>query len=127
MNFNGVFLGLKTDGHLWIAKTSGDLEMKALKKDRTLVASELDARKYDERIDALYGWYHFDQNGVHVKHKETRTSFRYGSSFGPSFNQGQYFGCASTGAKTNLGQTIGVTLPTAEGDWHPYYEGRHCE
>ena len=128
MNFNGVFLGLKKDGHLWVAKTSGDLEMKALKKDRTLIASELDARKYDERIDALYGWYHFDENGLHVAHKETRTSFKYGS-YGASFNQGQYFGCQSTGtAKTSYGgRSIGVTTPSTSPDWHPYYSGRGCE
>ncbi len=129
MDFNGVFLGLKKNGHLWIAKTSGDLEFKALKKDRTLIASELSRTKYDERIDALYGWYHFDENGVHVKHKETRESFRYGC-YGSGWNQAQYFGSCYGGARSRAAASSGtggvVTHPVSDGDWHPYYAS-HCE
>lgn len=120
MDFNGVFLGLHLNGHLWVAKTSGDLEMKALRGDRTLIASELNPAKYDERIDALYGWYHFDEDGRHVAHKETRTSYRYGC-YGSGWNQAQYFGCCM-GHK--LDNKAAVTTH-GNGDWHPYYASHY--
>ena len=122
MDFNGVFLALKTNGHLWVAKMSGDLEMKALRKNRTLIASELNSKKYEERIDALYGWYHFDENGAHVCHKETRPSYRY-PCYGSGWNQTQYFGgCYGSPAATTEAKVVACDPK----DWHPYYAS-HCE
>ena len=82
IDFSGVFMGLHRDGELWVAKTSGDLEVKALSKERVLLASEFDREKQGgHTLDALQGWYHFDKEGHYVKHKEIGRSWRSGGSY----------------------------------------------
>ena len=75
IDFGGVFMALKRNGELWVAKTSGDLEIKALKHERILLASEFDREKYDFTVEALQGWYHFNAEGKYVSHKENKSSW----------------------------------------------------
>lgn len=111
IDFGGVFMGLHRSGALWVAKTSGDLEIKALKKDKVLLASEFNRQKYEDTVEGLHGWYHFDKNGGYVKHKENKQSwssgYPYGSSYGSSFGRG----ASSSTTKTSLGgRPVGMTL-----------------
>jgi hypothetical protein len=78
IDFGGVFVGLKANGELWVAKTSGDLEIKALRGERVLLASQFDNRKYDNTVEALHGWYHFDRDGKYVTHKEDKETWSSG-------------------------------------------------
>jgi hypothetical protein len=70
VDYSGVFMGLNKNGHLWVAKTSGDLEIQALKHNQVLLASEFDILKYPNRVDGVNGWYHFGPFGNYIKHKE---------------------------------------------------------
>lgn len=76
VDFSGVFMGLHSNGKLWVVRTSGDLEIKAISKERVLLASEFDKEKYDNTVDALRGWYCFDKEGRYLKHKENRESWK---------------------------------------------------
>ena len=78
VDFGGVFMGLKANGELWVAKTSGDLEIKALRGERVLLASEFDKQKYDNVVEALHGWYHFNDEGKYVAHKEDKEAWSSG-------------------------------------------------
>jgi hypothetical protein len=75
VDFAGVFIGLHRNGELWVVKTSGDLEIQALDKERVLLASEFDYQKYGGSIEALHGWYHFDKDGKYLKHKANEDSW----------------------------------------------------
>ncbi len=70
----GVFLALNIRGYLWAIKTSGDLEIQALKKDQLLLASRFDWSKYSGSDEAQVGWYHFDKEGRYIKHPKVRES-----------------------------------------------------
>lgn len=72
VDFSGVFLALNQNGELWAIKTSGDLEIQALIRDRVLLASSLDSEKFSSPVEAHVGWYHFDQFGRYIKHKKQR-------------------------------------------------------
>ena len=78
----GVFMGLKNNGDLWVVKTSGDLEIKALNKEKVLMASDLDKGIYENTVDALHGWYHFNNNGEYISHKEGKQSCSSGYPYG---------------------------------------------
>lgn len=78
IDFGGVFMGLHRDGSLWVVKTSGDLEIKALKGERVVLASEFDRSKYEHTVEALHGWYNFGKDGQYIKHKENKTSWSRG-------------------------------------------------
>jgi len=78
VTYSGVFMGLHKSGNLWIAKTNGDLEINALKRKRVLLASELSPVKYENRVDALNGWYHFNPQGKYVAHKENSHNWSSG-------------------------------------------------
>ena len=91
IEFAGVFMGLHSNGDLWVVKTSGDLKVKALKKDRVLLASEFDREKYEETVEALHGWYHFDANGKYVSHKECKRSWHIGYPYGNQSYRGDRF------------------------------------
>ena len=84
VDFGGVFIGLNRNGELWVVKTNGDLEIKALSGERVLLASEFDYSKYGNTIDAINGWYHFDKDGKYLKHKQTSESLNDYSSYGES-------------------------------------------
>lgn len=90
VDFGGVFMGLNIRGDLWVAKTSGDLEIKALPQKQVLLASELSLQNYEGKVDALNGWYHFNSKGEYVKHKENASRwssgypYRGGASVGVS-------------------------------------------
>ena len=75
VDYGGVFMGLHHNGDLWVAKTSGDLEIKALSDERVLLASEFDHSKYTDCVDAFQGWYHFGKDGKYIKHKENKSSW----------------------------------------------------
>ncbi len=70
VDYSGVFMSLNKNGHLWMVKTSGELEINALTNGRLLLASELHPMTYEKRIDALNGWYHFGPDGKYIKHHE---------------------------------------------------------
>lgn len=78
IDFGGVFMGLNLDGSLWVVKTSGDLEIRALTENRVLLASEFNRERYDNAVEAFHGWYQFNSLGEYVKHKETRESWQRG-------------------------------------------------
>jgi len=107
VEFGGVFMGLHRNGKLWVAKTSGDLEIKALKHHRIVLASEFDHQVYEKTVDALKGWYQFSKDGCYVSHKENRSRWSseypyrgsasssgtaYESSFGGSGRSSDYIG-----------------------------------
>lgn len=75
IDMSGVFLALNIRGDLWAIKTSGDLELEALKGNRTLMASKFDPIVYEKTAEAQVGWYHFDRHGAYLKHKKIRESF----------------------------------------------------
>jgi hypothetical protein len=81
VEYSGVFMGLHKNGNLWVAKTSGDLEIKALPHKQILLASELNPVSYEGKVDGLNGWYHFSPEGKHIKNKENvsrwATSYPY--------------------------------------------------
>lgn len=78
VKYGGVFMGLNRNGNLWVAKTSGDLEIKALPDGQILLASELNHEKYENCVDALQGWYQYNSRGQYVKHKENKSAWSYG-------------------------------------------------
>ena len=78
ITYSGVFMGLHKSGHLWIAKTNGDLEIQALKRKQVLLVSELNPSQYESRVDALNGWYHFNSEGHYVSHKENSNNWSSG-------------------------------------------------
>lgn len=81
----GVFMGLNLNGELWVVKTTGDLEIKAI-EDRLLLASDLDYKKYDNCVKAFSGWYRFDSNGKYIKHKIIDRGFaRFGNYVSHSY------------------------------------------
>jgi hypothetical protein len=113
VDFGGVFMGLHRSGELWVAKTSGDLEIKALRKERVLLASEFDHQKYEECVEALLGWYHFGRDGKYLKHKENKESWRSGYPYTGSYNSGGFTSLArgGCGRKTSIGGApIGMTI-----------------
>lgn len=75
VDFSGVFLALNIRGDLWVVKTSGDLELQALKREQVLLASTFDFCKYEKSTEANVGWYHFDRDGRYIKHKKMRDSY----------------------------------------------------
>lgn len=84
----GVFLALNIRGDLWAIKTSGDLEIQALKNEKLLIASRFNFIDYATSDVAQIGWYHFDKDGKYIKHKKVReNSITYhrpaNYSFGP--------------------------------------------
>ena len=97
IDFGGVFMGLHRNGELWVAKTSGDLEIKALRKERVLLASEFDHQKYEECVEALLGWYHFGRDGKYLKHKENKESWHSGYPYTGSYRS------PSSSSKTSIG------------------------
>lgn len=122
IEYGGIFMGLKNDGSLWVVKASGELEIKLLEKQQILLASEFDKTKYDNIVDALYGWYHFDKNGIYVKHEERKESWQRGVPYFNNFSgshstkndessptklifphgsQSQYFGTSYAGKFSN--------------------------
>jgi len=78
VEFGGVFMGLHRNGKLWVANTSGDLEIKALKDEQIVLASEFNRQTYDDTVDALRGWYEFDKNGRYLHHKENKSKWSTG-------------------------------------------------
>jgi hypothetical protein len=102
IDFGGVFMGLHRDGSLWVVKTSGDLEIKALKQNKVLLASEFDKQKYEEVVESLYGWYYFNKHGEYVKHKENKSSWNRGYPYTGSGAYGGGFGKSHTASKARV-------------------------
>jgi len=98
VDFGGVFMGLHANGNLWVVKTSGDLEIKALKHNKVVLASEFDRQKYEQTIDALHGWYQFNKDGEYLKHKENKTS--WGSGY-PYRGSAAYTGDGGFGSRSS--------------------------
>jgi hypothetical protein len=86
VEFGGVFMGLHRNGKLWVAKTSGDLEIKALPHKQIVLASEFNRQMYEGTVDAMYGWYEFDSNGQYLKHKENKSRWSSGYPYRGSSN-----------------------------------------
>jgi len=107
VDFSGVFMGLHQSGQLWVAKTSGDLEIKALKHNQVLLASEFNHEKYEGCVEAFHGWYQFDKNGCYVKHKENKESW----------SSGYPYGTTSFGSRTTVSGNQRSSYP-----YHSYYE-----
>ncbi len=78
VEFGGVFMGLHRNGKLWVANTSGDLEINALKHEQVVLASEFSRQTYDNTVDAMRGWYEFDKNGRYLHHKENKDKWSTG-------------------------------------------------
>lgn len=78
VKFGGVFMGLHRNGKLWVANTSGDLEIKALSGQRIVLASEFNRQNYENTVDAMRGWYEFDKNGRYLRHKENDSTWTGG-------------------------------------------------
>lgn len=74
VDFSGVFLSLNIRGDLWAIKTSGQLELQALKRDRVLLASALNPQSFENAVQAQVGWYHFNREGEYIKHCKIRDS-----------------------------------------------------
>lgn len=89
VKFGGVFMGLHRNGKLWVANTSGDLEIKALQGERVVLASEFNRQEYEDTVDAMRGWYEFDKNGRYLHHKENDSTWSAGYPYrGSSRNSG---------------------------------------
>jgi hypothetical protein len=116
VDFSGVFIGLHRNGELWAVKTSGDLEIKALKQERVLLASEFDRRKYDNCVEALRGWYHFDKQGKYIKHKEVG-DFGGSSCYSSPYSASSY---RSTTTYKNNGNVETAGGYWANGEFYPY-------
>lgn len=100
VDFGGVFMGLHKNGNLWVAKTSGDLEVLALKHDQVVLASEFDRQKYEHTVEAVHGWYSFNKKGEYMKHKENKSSWSRGY---PYTGSSSYFGGrSSTGGRARV-------------------------
>jgi Glutamine amidotransferase domain len=82
VDFGGVFMGLHRNGELWVAKTSGDLQIKALRGEKVLLASELDYTKYDGKVEALQGWYKFGRDGKYISHEENKDRWNHSYNYG---------------------------------------------
>lgn len=67
IDFGGVYLALNADGSLWAVKTSGQLAISQMENGKNILASDFPAGY--NTIEALNGWYNFDNNGAYVKHK----------------------------------------------------------
>ena len=72
VDMSGVFLALSIRGDLWAIKTSGDLQIQALKDDQVVLCSRFDFTKYKDSDEAQIGWYHLDKDGKYIKHKKIR-------------------------------------------------------
>lgn len=97
---NGVFLALNRNGHLWAIKTSGDLVIANTGNGHIFLASELPHDSAWQNEEADRGWYHFDEHGVYIKHKEKDWT-TYKKSTRPSIMP------PHTGAYTNLFSSVG--------------------
>ena len=85
VKFGGVFMGLHKNGKLWIANTSGDLEIQALPENKIVLASEFAREKYPNTVDAFRGWYEFDKTGSYIRHKENQSEWSSGYPYrGPA-------------------------------------------
>jgi predicted glutamine amidotransferase len=85
LDYGGVFLALNRNGHLWVLKTSGELE-NLTHKGATLLASSImvEAPKVKRCLD---GWYHYTNKGklldkrwvtaYEVKAEDTRQDYPY--------------------------------------------------
>ena len=126
IDFGGVFMGLHRSGKLWVVKTSGDLEIKALKRKQILLASELNEKKYDNRVDGVQGWYLFDEKGCYIKHKENKDAWSSGYPYRGSH-------CFESGSRSKARVTSGISDHTEHvynyvpGNQHVTYYGGHCE
>ena len=121
IDFGGVFMGLHRNGELWVVKTSGDLEIKALRQERVLLASEFDPSIYNGCIEALHGWYHFDKHGKYLKHKENKDS--WSSSYSYTGGGGSCYG-ASFGGKGSRNKSTGYVGEDWRGD-DRYFSNHH--
>lgn len=100
VHFGGVFMGLHRNGKLWVANTSGDLEIKALKDQQIVLASEFNRQVYEDTVDAMRGWYEFDKTGRYLHHKENESTWTGGYPYrgsasvtcGSSRNNGSMYG-----------------------------------
>ena len=72
IDWAGVFLALNIHGDLWAIKTSGDLEIQALPKNKVVLCSKFDFSEYGNADEAQIGWYHLDKDGRYIKHKKIR-------------------------------------------------------
>ena len=71
LHWAGVFMGLKRDGHLWVMKTSGELE--AIDRNgQVLLSSEFDYRRYrrNQTYEVGCGYYHFGPDGKVLEKKK---------------------------------------------------------
>ncbi len=77
----GVYLCLKSDGSLEIAKTSGSLAFSTSTDKRFVLSSELDSEKYKE-FEMASGYFKFDKNGKNIKYKKKEFPFYRGGMTG---------------------------------------------
>ncbi len=86
IDFAGVFMVLNLKGELTVIKTSGELSMVNRKGGRMLLASELDFKEYPKQLEALLGYYHFDNRLRYINHREKKSQFQWsGTSYNNSF------------------------------------------
>jgi predicted glutamine amidotransferase len=129
----GVFLALNIRGDLWAIKTSGDLEIQALKNERLLLASRLSYADFPNSTEAQIGWYHFDKEGAYIKHRKVRESgityHRPSMACGPCAGAGEDWHSRLTygGNATSKGNVRNVTQsgydPDANHGTWPYRTG----
>lgn len=117
IDFSGVFMGLHKTGELWVVKTSGDLEIKALSKEQVVMASEFDKQKYEDTVEALFGWYHFAPDGTYIKHKETRESWSRGYPYTGSYVSSGGGGLFASKSRVHAGFSRVDTTATDIEDW----------
>lgn len=144
IDFAGVFMGLNVDGSLWVVKTSGDLEIKALPQNQVVLASEFDKEKYGNTVEGFHGWYHFNARGEYVKHKESRESWQRGIPYNTGnstrnngettadlifphgeVSQASYFGCSykgKSGRTTTVYTGKGTEMAGVDG-YHGHWRG----
>ena len=119
IDFGGVFMGLNRDGHLWVVKASGDLEIFALRKERVLMASEFDRQKYEGQVEALHGWYHFGPDGKYIAHKENKQSWNRGYPY--TVSNSYYRG----GNSTSVGNLAPAQCSTLRDFHREEFDGQH--
>ena len=72
IDWSGVFFALNIRGDLWAIKTSGELEIQSLPKEKVVLCSRFDSEKYPDTDEAQIGWCHLNKDGQYIKHKKIR-------------------------------------------------------
>lgn len=103
-------MGLNRNGHLHVAKTSGDLDV-FHRKNKTIVLASTLPNHFKRKYESERGWFHYNKDGTYKEHK-----FK-ASRFTPSY--GNYHSGGTTSYGVGGSQGIGSGTRPTDGTSYP--------